>query len=351
MVKLDIKDKKILALLIKFSRFNNSTIARNIGISRENVDYRIRRMTRKGIIMFSTIYLYLPRLFHAYFYDIFLKIEKISIEHKDEIIKKLVKNPYIVYLEECEGKWNIHSVVLGDNSKLKSVLDEIHSLCNYYLSDLIVFPVLSKQLAKRLFFLEDIEIPIIKGKGPDISLYKKMQTMRNKIIKTFYDSNKKYLQFVDLDKKDKHIISLLKEDSRMNLVSIAKELGITPNAVSYRIKKLVKEGIIAYFSSIIDFRKIGYTKANLFLNTVEINPKTKLFLNSLEKDKRTEGFTVYAGKWQYCFSFIIEDNQKFQKILYNLLEKYSDIILDYHLLWSAKEHKGVSVPDLDLYLK
>jgi len=49
-IKLDIKDKKILYELDMDARQSISSIAKRVGLSKEVVNYRIRRMEKEGLI-------------------------------------------------------------------------------------------------------------------------------------------------------------------------------------------------------------------------------------------------------------------------------------------------------------
>lgn len=55
-VPIDKKDRHILALLVKDARTTVADIAREVGVQRDTVRYRIERMERKGLIkMYHTI--------------------------------------------------------------------------------------------------------------------------------------------------------------------------------------------------------------------------------------------------------------------------------------------------------
>ena len=51
-----------------------------------------------------------------------------------------------------------------------------------------------------------------------------------------------------LDGKNKRILNLLQENSRLSYVRIANELGISEATVRYRVKKLMDVGIISKFT-------------------------------------------------------------------------------------------------------
>ena len=55
MVKLDLKDKRILTVLDESARTPLSKIAAKVGLSKQLVDYRIKSLIRRGIINGFTI--------------------------------------------------------------------------------------------------------------------------------------------------------------------------------------------------------------------------------------------------------------------------------------------------------
>lgn len=59
-----------------------------------------------------------------------------------------------------------------------------------------------------------------------------------------------------IDKIDKLIIQLLKEDAKMSTKEIADKVGISKTPVYERIKKLEKNGIIEKYIAVIDNKKL-----------------------------------------------------------------------------------------------
>ena len=51
-----------------------------------------------------------------------------------------------------------------------------------------------------------------------------------------------------LDDKDKQILSMLKENARINNTEIAKKIALTEGAIRHRIAMLVKSGVIRKFT-------------------------------------------------------------------------------------------------------
>lgn len=68
-----------------------------------------------------------------------------------------------------------------------------------------------------------------------------------------------------MDEVDLSIIKKLTEDARMSFRKIAKELGISPDTVINRYKRLQKKGVIRGSTVVINPKKIGYQGMAVFL--------------------------------------------------------------------------------------
>lgn len=62
---------------------------------------------------------------------------------------------------------------------------------------------------------------------------------------------------MEIDQLDKHILSILLDDSRLSYRQIAKKSGVSAATVMNRIKDLEK-AIIKKYTTIIDYEKLGY---------------------------------------------------------------------------------------------
>ncbi|MBI1970442.1 Lrp/AsnC family transcriptional regulator, partial [Candidatus Woesearchaeota archaeon] len=69
----------------------------------------------------------------------------------------------------------------------------------------------------------------------------------------------------DLDLKDRKILYELDCNSRQPNSDIAKKVGLSKQVVGFRIHRLLKDGILSSFYSIIDISKLGFTIHKNFL--------------------------------------------------------------------------------------
>lgn len=62
-----------------------------------------------------------------------------------------------------------------------------------------------------------------------------------------------------MDDIDKKILNILQKNDKTQYQKIAEDLNLGASTVHYRIKKLIKDGIITQFSAVIDPERVGYT--------------------------------------------------------------------------------------------
>ncbi len=107
---------------------------------------------------------------------------------------------------------------------------------------------------------------------------------------------------LELDEKDRQIISLLVENPEMSQSEIAEKIGISQPSVGVRLKKLKQKGAISFVVG-MDFKRVGLYLAKVELtakNTAEIVEKFKncpYFINGL----------ITSGKNNLCLFFMSED--------------------------------------------
>ncbi|MEM2841744.1 MAG: Lrp/AsnC family transcriptional regulator [Thermoproteota archaeon] len=62
---------------------------------------------------------------------------------------------------------------------------------------------------------------------------------------------------MNIDDLDKKILNFLQNDARLSFVKIAKQLAVSEGTIHLRVRKLIEEGVIKGFYTIVDPDKIG----------------------------------------------------------------------------------------------
>lgn len=318
-IKLDRKDRKILLELSKDCRQNINSLAKRLQLSRDVVNYRIKKLLKEGIIEKFLCEINFESLGYKQNY-IFLTIEKFSPERYNEIIQALVNYPYVMIVMSCTGKYDIIiEVVSRDNKHFNQALNEINLICGNNLLDYEVLTTLEEYKLLHSYFL------------PELSYKDLISTEK--------------INSIELEKKDYLILKALEEDASKPIHKISSETGIQRDTVLYRTKKLKDEGIIKSFRASINPKPSGYEWYMVMLKfenfTKETEEKIKGFLFS----NINVIFAVkIIGKWHYHFEIIAKDQNQFEDIIMNIRQLFKNNLRRPETLIIFKEHKYTNLP-------
>ena len=110
MVKIDVKDKKILYQLDSNSRQSLRSIGRKVGLTKDVVASRVKKLQDTGIIkkFYTVIDTCALDYTHPRFY---LNFQYATPEIKEEIIDYFVKSKYVGFVHSSEGQYDLTLVV------------------------------------------------------------------------------------------------------------------------------------------------------------------------------------------------------------------------------------------------
>src|SRR3989338_2302868 len=105
-LKLDLKDKRILYELDFNARQSNTEIARKVGLSKDVVNYRIKKLEKAGIINGYYTLIDLSKL--GYFgVRVYTRLLDANPDKEREIIEFLINNKKVFFVAKIEGPFNI----------------------------------------------------------------------------------------------------------------------------------------------------------------------------------------------------------------------------------------------------
>lgn len=145
---------------------------------------------------------------------------------------------------------------------------------------------------------------------------------------------------IKLDKKDQIILYELEENCRRSLNQIAKKVGISKQALHYRIERLVKQGAIVQFITVIDYSKLGYVNHEVWFQLNEISPEEKeQFLLFLKNHQDVRWLVSCGGKFDYAMGIMAENIVAFSNILKRILAEYPNAVQNHfttisHSVWT-----------------
>ncbi len=242
---LDPIDAKIIGLLFEDSRNNFSDIGKQIGISKNAVWSRFKRLSQLQVIIGATVQINYKKLGYDAVAGLALDIEASHIGEVSKYIKARVPDVFGPFVAVSNHNLRI-VVTLKTIRELGELKEELRSLSG-------VNGLVSTIWTDVWFTPENLSLV------PNRPIEQRVETYNQDIF--------------DADETDIQLIRTLTEDSRLSFRAIAKKLDISPETVTKRYERLKKEYIIASRIK-FDPLKIGYSAECVL--SMNIRPKYKI---------------------------------------------------------------------------
>ena len=172
-----------------------------------------------------------------------------------------------------------------------------------------------------------------------------------------------------LDKKDWKILATLSKDCRTSLRQIANAVGVSREVADYRIKKLVKTGIIKSFCTDVNLQALGFTKHVVYLELKNVDKeKEENIFQYLKNHKFISWIVTSTGKWSVIFDIHAKNTQHLSQLIKELKQEigiyfgeYEIVTLEKYYYYHSKffnekekiqekKNKNISLDEIDLLL-
>lgn len=314
-MKLDVKDKRILYELDLNSRASLNQIAKKVGLSKQVVDYRIKQLVKNKIIKQYYTVVNFSKLGYTQ-YKLYLKLQNVDVQKEKEIIDYWCNHHHTIWVTSCRGNWDLAVSVLAKN------INEFGKLLDEFIQQY------------GLFVLE--KVVVITQRSP---VYTRAYLDMKKEKKEFRVDTQ-YQQNAEIDDIDKKILCILSTNARMSILDIMKKVNLSRDVVTYRIKKLMKQNIIAQYRVLINLDAIKYKLYKIILRLHSLTPqKERELIQFVASHTYGTQYLKLVGSWDAELEFEVENEEQLHEILLELRNKFSDIIRNYDTLLIHKEHK------------
>lgn len=320
--KLDLKDRKILYYLSGNSRFSLSQIGEKIGLSKNVVRYRIERLQEKGIIknFYTVIDMYklgyiVIKCHYTYQFT--------NPEIEKNIIEYFVENPYTVVVASARGTYDLAVILtVKDIREFHQIFLKTQEKFGYYFKDKTMAFFINEQHYQPSFLLPETDV----------------ESDREIVMSTGGGEKE------DIDKQDHNILKFLSNNARSPLTETADKFGKSASFVKYRLKKLMKNGIIRGFRVDFDIQQLGYQvfRVHLYLNQYIVRNK---IIQYVKQNPHLVFVDTYAGDADLDLQFYLENIEHFYELMQNISEKFPEAIRFYNYYSIIKYHKFLYFPD------
>jgi len=132
---------------------------------------------------------------------------------------------------------------------------------------------------------------------------------------------------MQLDLKDRKILYELDTDSRQAYKTIAKKVGLSKDAVKYRINNMQATGLVKQFHTVIDTGKLGFISFRLFLKLQNTTPEKEAeIIEFLKAQKAVTWLVSIEGEYDIGMWILVKDITEVNKLWKDLLANYMNFI-------------------------
>lgn len=313
-LKLSMLDKKLLYELDINARQPLTQLSKKVRASPATIEYRLKRMKKSGLIKNYLTFLDAGKL-GLMIWNVYLELQNTTEKEENEIVDYLCKLQKTWWVAKCSGKWNlIYSLCVKNVKEFYDIVNDIQSKFSNYILNQSLAAHAEVEIMSRGYF--------IKKPGIGISWY------RN-------------LEHVELDEEEIKILKVISLNARLSSTEIAKKTSLTQRIVSYRMKELIKKGIISRFRLLLDVSKIGmsYYKSIIYVKDYTDKKKAALKEYCISQGNIFH-FEQKIGPWMLEIELDAENYEAADRQLKQMKEQFPDFIRNYELLLIREEPKG-----------
>lgn len=309
---LDKKDRSLLNLVYLNSRESFVSLGRKLRLSNTAVERRLAILKKDGAISLLLADVHFTKMglrsFRLYF-----KFDVMDKKTEQEVIDVFESYPRTLWGVICEGEYDVLWRIIAE--------DEIE--------------------------VEKAASIMIEKFGPKII----EKTVVTTTYQTYFPWNRAFesersepfpkegiTKVKRPDKTDVQILSCLYGNSRMTTIELSKKVGLSPDAVKYRMKRLEKEGYILGYTAWFDAKRLGFNYYKFLIGFRSITKeKERQFLKYCHSHDNVIFINKTIGSWDIEIDIIVKDNTELHEFTREIKTKFGHIIGKHTFIGAVEE--------------
>jgi Lrp/AsnC family leucine-responsive transcriptional regulator len=312
-IKLDKKDKQLLSLLYTNSRMSFTEMGRKLKLSSGAVERRMRRLKEDGVItlLFANVDLLKLGLKS---YRMYFRFDVMDQETERGVLRLFESYPRTVWGVICEGEYDVlWRIIAKDEQEVEDAA--------YLMSERFGERIVEKTIVATTYHFY-------------LAWDKAFGTNRQPPLPI-----ERITGVEQVDAIDMRILSALYADARMTTVALSRVIGLTPDAVQYRIRRLTRRGLILGYSAWFDARMLGFNYYKLLIGfRSATKQKEQGFLKFCMENDDVIFINKAIGSWDIEVDIIVRNNEELHFFMREIKTKFGNI-LGKHTAISAVEER------------
>lgn len=311
---LDTIDHKLLYALEKNARSSISEIARECNVSKQVAGYRLSKLENNVIKSYFTI-LDVTKLGYA-IQKAFLKLQNTTAREEKALINYLKNHPDVVWLVSCDGQFDLaFGMRFNSFEDYAQKLSELDSKFGHLILERKIAPIVTGHFFYRTY---------LTGNAHKDREY------------AFGSTPAK----AKLDDIDWQLIVELSKNCRVSTIALAHTVGLTPDGIRKRIKRLEESGTIKNYTIVLNNSTIDQQHFKIL---VKLKDSTNQNYEAVNEYCNSNPNIFYAvktfGEWELEIDLEVPNSEKFREVMRDLKNKFSGIIRDYSYVNIYEIHK------------
>lgn len=319
-MRITTKDRRLLYTLSGNSRQSYSRMGRQLEMSQQMISYKMKQFQEQGIISSFYPIVDYSRLGFLSF-KVYFKINYISKKRFQELLESLGKDPMIVEVSACGGRYDVLLDFFVHNpSSFNKALNDI-KLAHPQLKNATILTTVVRHHFPPKYLIEkgDNKEDIVLGGDRELLV---------------------------MDEIDETILRQLLVNASQPALSITKETGINPKTVISRIKNLQEQKVIRGFTRLLHLQDLDYKVNVILLRYHNLSPELEERLkNVCMRNQHVISFTKLIGKWDAEIVVESEDMTEFRNVYSMLREQFDGIIQDSEYFPILRTYKKQFLPE------
>lgn len=138
----------------------------------------------------------------------------------------------------------------------------------------------------------------------------------------------------ELDIRDRKLLYYLSQNSRISHTKLSEKLGLSKNAVKYRIERLLKDGIIKNFACTVNIGSLKLHTYTLLLKFNEDIYENKEIIEYFKKHAYADWVISLSGQWDLFVEIVIKNFSHLAKMIDEMIEHFGETLNTYQLFSS-----------------
>jgi len=323
MTKIDLKDRRILYELDYNSRESLTQIGKKVGLKKDVVSYRIKKLQDEGVIQCFYTVIDAYKLGYTLF-RYYIIFQYVNSEIRKKIIEYFKNYKNICTVGEALGKYDLIVVAwVNDISE--------------------VYQFWSKALDKFGDYFEDKLFSVyVHGVGFRQSyLLLDNYKIEDRVDHEYFGVGK----IVEIDETDYHLLNDIVLNARAPLIELAEKFDCSSQTINYRIKRLKKEGLIQAFRVAVNESLLGFKryKCDIFLKN---HSQRMNIINYVKKNPHLLYISTSTGICDLEFEYVVKNQKELIGLIEDISLKFPDSIKNYSVYGDFNTYKETFLPKL-----